>query len=181
MIFHYFTFQFEGLDFEGDLINYAIDSGAAPSSLVLDPDTGWLYGTLDIITTTSESFTFDVVSYKVANPSNVSDPRTFTMTVVSDLANALVINSPLTMEIDNGEISELLIDATPIAGSDFNVLADSNTITVDAEYPTADSDTSAADLSIVLEYSLVEGLGALPVGLALTSTGLIITRNCFRG
>jgi len=176
---NYFTFQFEGLDFEGDLINFAIDSGAVPASLVLDPDTGWLYGTLDIITTTTESFTFDVVSFKVANPEFESDPITFTMTVVSDLANALVINSPLTMEIDNGEISELLIDATPVAGSDFNVLADTNTITVDAEFPTADSDTNDGTLSVVLEYSLVEGLGALPVGLALTSTGLIVGRPFF--
>lgn len=199
---NYFTFQFEGLDFEGDQINFreattftadndslTADSGeqtadttvvsSLPPDLILDASTGWLYGTIDTITTTEELFTFDVVTFKVANPTNISDPRTFTMTVISDLANSLIINSPLTMEISNGAVSELVIAAEANSDSDFSVLADTDTITVDSLFPTADSDTNAGTLSIVLEYSLVEGEGRLPVGLALTSTGLIVGRPFF--
>jgi len=199
---NYFTFLFEGLDFEGDLINFrestlfSADSNtisadtikqtadttvvrSLPQSLVLDATTGYLYGFLDIITTTSTTFTFDIVAFKVANPTFISDPVTFTMTVVSDLANSLVINSPLIMQIDNGKISELVINAEANSDSDFSVLGDTSTITVDSLFPTVDSDTNAGTLAIQLEYSLVEGSGNLPIGLALTSTGLIIGRTFF--
>ncbi len=199
---NYFTFLFEGLDFEGDLINFrestlffadsntiTVDTveqtadtnvvSSFPQSLVLDATTGYLYGFLDIITTTSATFSFDIVAFKVANPTFVSKSVTFTMTVINDLSNSLIINSPLIMTIDNGEISELVIDAEANSDTDFSVLGDTNTITVDSLFPTADNDTSVGMLSILLDYSLVEGTGNLPVGLALTSTGLIIGRTFF--
>ena len=174
---NYFTFLFEGLDFEGDQIEFLIDSGSIPPSLTLDPDTGWLHGNLDIILTPSESYTFTVVSRKVFQTSFISDPITFTMTVVSDLANDLIINSPTTMTIDNGEISELFIDASANSQSIFDLNADSTAVTADQQSPTADVDTNAGDLNIAVDYTLVSG--QLPVGLALTRSGLIIGRPSF--
>ena len=176
---NYFTFQFVGLDFEGDSIEFAIDSGAVPASLVVDPVTGWLYGNIDVITTTTETFTFAITVNKVADPEFVSDPVTFTMTVVSDLAGSLVINSPLVMTIENGAISELVIDAAASSSTDFSVNADFDGITVDQLLPTADLDTNIGMLSISIQYALVEGTGQLPIGLALTQDGLIVGRPSF--
>lgn len=179
MILHdnYFTFLIEGEDFEGDQIEYLIDSGTIPASLTLDPDTGWLYGNLDVIPTASESYTFDVVARKKFNTDFVSDPVTFTMTVVSDLANSLIVNSPLVMTINNGEISELFIDASANAGSIFDLNADSDAVTADQLSPTTDVDTNVGTLNIAVDYTLVSG--QLPVGLALTRDGLIIGRPSF--
>lgn len=174
---NYFTFLVEGEDFEGDQIEFIIDSGAVPGSLSLNRDTGWLHGYLDIITTPSQSFTFDIVSRKKFNTAFVSDPVTFTMTVVSDLANALVINSPTTMTINNGEISELFLDASANAESIFDLNVDADTVTADQVSPTADTDTDAGTLLIAVDYRLVSG--SLPVGLALTRDGLIIGRPSF--
>jgi len=179
MLLHdnYFTFLFEADDFEGNQIEYLIDSGTIPPSLTLDPDTGWLYGNLDIIPTASESYTFTVVARKVFNPEFVSDPVTFTMTVVSDLANSLIVNSPLIMTINNGEISELFIDASANTGSVFELNADSTAVTADQLSPTTDTDTDVGSLNIAVDYTLVSG--QLPVGLALTRDGLIIGRPFF--
>ena len=199
---NHFAFQFAGLDFEGDLINFRespsfsadintifadTDEQTAdttvvrslPQSLILDATTGWLHGTLDVITTTSVTFTFDIVSFKVANPTFISDPVTFTMTVISDLNNSLIINSLSNMTINNGEISELAIDAVLNSETDFNINSDSTLITVDQLFPTVDIDTTNETLSIDIKYELVEGSGSLPVGLALTSTGLIVGRPSF--
>ena len=179
MILHdnYFTFLFEAEDFEGDQIEYLINSGSIPASLTLDPDTGWLYGNLDVIPTASESYTFDVVARKKFNTSFVSDPVTFTMTVVSDLANSLIVNSPLIMTINNGEISELFIDASANAPSIFDLNADSTAVDASQLSPTADVDTDVGTLNIAVDYTLVSG--QLPVGLALTRDGLIIGRPSF--
>jgi len=181
---NYFTFLFEALDFEGDQIEYLIDSGSVPTSLVLDIDTGWLHGNMDVILTAEESFTFDVVARKKFNPDFVSDPVTFTMTVVSDLANALIISSPAVnaagnyvMNIDNGEISELFIEAAANSESIFDLNADSDAVTCDQLSPTADTNTDVGTLHIDVDYTLESG--SLPVGLALTREGLIIGRPSF--
>lgn len=181
---NYFTFLFEALDFEGDQIEFLIDSGSVPTSLVLDLDTGWLHGNIDEISTAEESFTFDVVSRKKFNPSFVSDPVTFTMTIVSDLANSLIISSPAVNEdgdyvmyINNGEISELFIEAGANSESIFDLNADSTAVTCDQLSPTSDVDTNVGTLHIDVDYTLESG--SLPVGLALTRAGLIIGRPSF--
>ena len=203
---NYFTFLVEGNDFEGDLINFAVDSGALPSGLMLDATTGYIYGTLDIIPGTSEDYAFDIVCFKVADPEFVSDSVSFTMTVLSDFSNSLVINSPLIMTINNGEISELRIDASVAQADSFIITAANDSITADQSFPTADNSSKEADAAlkadsstvtadsvaytadvddvlvaqpVTLQYALVPDSGALPAGLALTTDGLIIGRPSF--
>jgi len=181
---NYFTFLVEALDFEGDLVNFREDlevgeASGLPSGLMLDATTGWIYGYLDTITTTEEDYTFSIQSFKVADPTFESDPVTFTVTIQSDLANSLVISTPSTMELNNGDISELAIVAAANTEADFNVSSDSDKVTADQPYPTADLDTSGGAVSINLIYTLEPGTGDLPPGMALTSDGLLIGRPDF--
>jgi hypothetical protein len=201
---NYFTFKVDAVDFELDAVTYSISSGALPASLTIDSVTGWIYGYLDIVTATTEDFTFSVIATKVSDPTYISEPVTFTMTVTSDFASTLNILSPTTMEIDNGDISQLAIIASPDTTSSLAVDATSDNITADQSYPTVDFAASTdgteiladndsytvddivgrADQTVTLEsqplqlvYELASG--SLPAGLALTSTGLIVGRPSF--
>jgi len=177
----YFTFLFYGLDFEGDQIEFREfvdnpgDPSQLPSGLSLDPVTGWLHGTLDSITSTEQTYTFRVVTYKTASPEIISIPATFTIEIISDLNNSLIWDTPDSMTIVNGAISELAIVSHTTEKSNFNIGADSITITADQSLPTVDLDASTTSINLV--YSLASG--NLPVGLALTSTGLIVGRPSF--
>ena len=181
---NYFAFLFEATDFEGDQVQFKefLDPGQGtqlPGGLTIDPDTGWLYGMLDTITTTETTYTFRVSVFKVSDPTFESDPVTYSITIRSDLANSLVISTPSTLELDNGEISELSIVASANTEADFNILADSNRITADQPYPTADIDTSGGAVAINLVYMLEPNTGQMPPGMALTSDGLLIGRPDF--
>jgi len=177
----YFTFLFYGLDFEGDQIQFREfvdnpgDPSQLPAGLSIDPDSGWLYGTLDSITSTEQTYTFRVVTYKTANPDIISIPLEFTIEIISDLNNSLIWDTPDSMTIVNGAISELAIVSHPNEESNFNIGADSIVITADQSFPTVDLDASSTSINLV--YSLVSG--NLPVGLALNSTGLIVGRPSF--
>ncbi len=179
---NYYTFLFTGVDFQGDQIEFREflpgvgDPSNLPGGLSINAETGWMTGYLDTITTTEETYTFQVVAYKTAFPDITSIPQTFTIEIRSNLANSLVFNTPDEMTIINGAISELAIEGVPNEAANFNLGADSSAITADQPLPTADFDGSTSP-GIQLEYSLVSG--NLPVGLALTSTGLIIGRPSF--
>jgi hypothetical protein len=179
----YYAQQFTGLDFEGDQLAYREytdapgDPSALPAGLSVNSVTGWLHGTITSITSTQKTFTFRIVAYKVAYPDIVSIPAVFTLNIISNLSNSLIWNTPYSMAIDNGAISELSIVSTPNFASDFNINADSTDITADQQFPTVDIDTTSGISAINLVYSLESG--NLPIGLALTSTGLIIGRPSF--
>ena len=154
---NYFTFKFTGLDFEDDpiLIN-EYKSGAVvppldaasdlPSGLQINPVTGWLYGIIGTQSGVSGTYTFTVGSAKTAATTIKSAPKTFTITIKSDLSDTLVWSTPSNMLINNGDISKLILEATPT-------------------------------FTTTLVYSLKSG--NLPVGMAMTSTGLITGRPSF--
>jgi hypothetical protein len=209
---NYFAFQIEAIDFEGDTLQYKefLDPGEdskLPGGLQIDINSGWLYGTLDTITTSSETYTFRVSAYKLLDVSFESVPVTLSMTIESDIANTLIISTPSTIFIDNGEISELSIEAAPGTSASFSLFGDTDKITADQAYPTVDFSASGSDLSILdetadtntitsdssarindrsiitvpisLTYMLEPDSGDLPPGMALTSEGLLIGRPDF--
>ena len=168
----YYAFQFQGLDFDGDTLNYAIsvsksgafdtagvgfddgyfdeDTTTLPPGLVLDPVTGWLTGQLGPQTADQTTYTFTVYCYKVNNPSYVSEAVLFELVVLGDINNTITwVTSSNLGTIDNGAISMLALQATSPTG-----------------HP--------------ITYSLTEGSPSrLPQGLELLPDGLISGRVTF--
>ena len=118
---NYFAYQFEGVDFDNDQIEYAVDSGTIPPGLVLNPETGWLYGYINRQLTAQVEYDFSVYVYKKNDPTVQSNPVSFTITIVSDLANAVIWQTPVDLgTIVTGSISELAIESTNQLGYRIN-------------------------------------------------------------
>jgi len=110
---NYFAFQFEGYDFESNAIEFSNPGGGLPPSLALDAESGYIHGFLDVIVDAEEVFTFDIITYKIIDPTISSNVSTFTMTITGDLSTALTFTNPTIMCLDNGSVSELFIEAVP--------------------------------------------------------------------
>ena len=106
-----FNFQFVGKDFDGDLIDYVLDSGSLPTGLSLDTQSGWLTGTIPNFSATETDFTFVIKVRKRNNTSYISTATSFTMTVVGDV-DSTVTWPARDMTIKTGEQSQLDVTAT---------------------------------------------------------------------
>ena len=138
-----------GKDYDGDAISYAITSGSLPTGLVLDPDSGWITGTIPLGVLGSSTYTFGVKVYKTSLPDYQSQPKTFTLQVLGQVLNTVTWLSPSDLgNLYTGEISQLAIAATTPSGRGLN-------------------------------YSLVDSYGKLPPGLELTLDGLLTGRIGF--
>ena len=168
---NYFSYRFEGFDFDDEEIEFGITSGdgngfdgisgsgfdselwdqadlSLPPGLTLNQETGWLYGYISPQSVAQVEYDFAVYTYKKSQPSNRSELIYFTLTVVSDLANAIIWQTPTNAgTIKTGEISELSIQSTN-------------------------------QLGISVNYTLESGSG-LPQGLKLLENGLIVGRASF--
>ena len=168
---NYFSFQFQGIDFDFDQFEFGLISGdgngfdsilgsgfdielfdqgdlAIPPGLTLNAETGWLFGYIQSQIPAQQEYNFAVYVYKKNDPSVRSKFVYFTITVVSDLARAIIWQSPTDLgSIATGEISELEIRAT-------------------------------SKITLPINYSLVSG-STLPQGLRLLNNGLIIGRASF--
>lgn len=168
---NYFAYQFEGIDFDDDQIEFGITSGdgngfdsdassgfdselfdqgglSLPPGLTLNAETGWLYGYISRQLTAQIEYNFAAYVYKKDDPTIKSRLVYFTITVVSDLANAVIWQTPSNLgTIETGAISELAIQSTNQLGYRIN-------------------------------YSLESG-SQLPQGLKLLSNGLIVGRSSF--
>lgn len=125
--------------------------------VLLDSDSGWIYGLLNQQTTALEEFTFGVevcktVATESGNVEYCSFPKYFTLPVIGDPNSIINWISPADLgTIDNGNISELRIEAESAIGKE-------------------------------LVYTLVDKKGIscrLPQGLALLPTGEIVGRATF--
>jgi len=108
---NFFSYQFNGVDYNDDILNYSLTTGTLPSGLVLDTNTGFIHGTLSNIGLTEQSYSFSITVYKKENilSSNTFD---YTIKIIGD------INANVTWEtnenlgiIDNGSISNLEVSA----------------------------------------------------------------------
>lgn len=133
---NYFAYQFVGKDFDFEEFEFGIISAdgngfdsilssgfdselfdqsglSLPPGLTLNPTTGWLYGYLTTQVPAQIEYNFAVYTYKKSNPSVRSNFVYFTLTIVSNLANAVIWQTPNNVgTVRTGEISELAIEST---------------------------------------------------------------------
>lgn len=171
---NYFAYQFKGIDFDNDEVEFGISSPAGagfddvagsgfdtdlfdqgdlsiPNGLTLNSETGWLYGYISTQQLAQVEYTFAVYAYKKNNPQSRSDNVLFTLTVVNDLVAAIVWKTPRNLgTISTGSISELAIETTNSIGYSVNYTLKSNPFN-----------------------------SSLPQGLTLNNDGLLVGRVSF--
>jgi len=106
-----FNFQLVGKDFDGDTIDYVLDSGSLPTGLSLDTQSGWITGTIPNFNATETNFTFGIKVRKRDNTAYVSSATSFTITIVGDV-DSTVTWPDRDMTINTGEQSQLDVVAT---------------------------------------------------------------------
>ena len=174
-----FAFKFDAIDPNDDVVEFSISTQAVsgfdrngdndthlvgqgfdttgfdqgtqelPPGLVIDATTGWLAGTIPAITEARKTYTFIVYAYKRDEPEYISEPVTFSLTVLGDITNTITwVTDPNLGIINNGATSELLVSAI-----------------------------SNADKT--LTYSLVSLTSHLPQGLKLLDSGCLVGRSTF--
>jgi len=167
---NYYAFKFDGIDFDGDVIEYTVtlgpgsgyddsnfdtalyDRGAfnLPPGLTINPYTGWFYGYIPNQGFTENSYRFAVRVFKRDNPDIISGFYYYTITIVGNVDTEVtwLTDSDLGT-IDNGAISTLAVEAVNTGGR-------------------------------ALQYRLLQGSNSsLPQGLTLQPTGHITGRVSF--
>lgn len=137
---NYFAYRFEGVDYDNDEIEFGLtgtsglgfddiagngfdstlfDQGelALPPGLTLNAETGWLYGYISTQQLAQIEYNFAIYVYKKNDPTARSENVLFTITVVNDLAGAIIWQTPSNLgSIETGAISELAIETTNSVG-----------------------------------------------------------------
>jgi len=112
---NFFAYQFQSLDLDGDPVEYEIalgDSTDLPPGLLLNQDTGWLYGYLPNQGATETTFNFSIYVYKKDNPQLISPAYPYSITTVGDIETAVTWITPANVgTINNGDISLFQIQA----------------------------------------------------------------------
>jgi len=150
---NYYAFRFEAVDWDGDAIEYVISTGigeSAPPGLVLEADTGWLYGYIPDQGATEATYSFSIIVRKLEEPLIASDPYDFTATIVGNIDTEVTWLTPPDLgSIDNGATSHFYVAAISTSGRG-------------------------------LQYRLVQGSDSkLPQGLTLLPSGNIVGRVSF--
>jgi len=150
---NYYYFQFQAIDFDGDALSYQVSSGldtSPPPGLILDTETGWLFGNLVQQGPIEVQYEFTITVYKTAYPNIRSAPTTFTMTVIGDIDTEVIwLTEPDLGVIDNGSTSTLSVAAVNVGGR-------------------------------ALQYRIVSGSDSqLPQGLTLLPSGNIVGKVSF--
>lgn len=148
---NYYAFKFTGEDFEGDPIEFILDSGALPTGMVLNSTTGWIYGTLPGQQATEVTYTFGISVRKTNNTSYKSGTKTFTIDTVGSIRSLVTWLTDTDLgTIKVGDISTFAIQTT-----------------------------NALDKNV--QYNLDSGSNSqLPQGLYLQPDGLIVGRPAFK-
>jgi hypothetical protein len=198
-----FAFKVDGLDLDGATLTFAINSTATvsfdqglplaisgfdatgfdqqdqtlPDGIYLDPETGWITGTLGPQVEVTKTYTFQVFCSKTVtdiftDTTHVyfSIPVTFTITVLGDLNNVIDWATLSNLgTITNGSLSELVIRADArLPGKVINF-----------EFtPGVISPYLGNHLKEVVNYTPV-AYSRLPQGLGLLPNGLIVGRTTF--
>jgi len=196
-----YNFQFVGKDFDGDSIDYVLDSGSLPTGLSLDTQSGWLTGTIPNFNATETDFTFGIKVRKRDNTAFVSSATSFTMTVVGDV-DSTVTWPESNMTITTGEQSQLDVVATIsdgrpvqyelksgstkvlagnfVVGETYTIVSSGNTNfiaigsadnTVGTKFTATGTGSGSGTASL--------GTNQLPQGLRLDENGLIVGRVSF--
>lgn len=141
--------KIDGIDFDDDLISYAVSSGSLPSGLTLNTNSGWITGLVPSGTLGNSTYTFSIFVYKRSYPDYYSSSKTFTLQVLGQVSDEVtwLTNSDLG-SIFTGQVSELYVQAE-------------------------------TESNRYLNYRLESSTGTLPAGLKLLENGLISGRVTF--
>jgi hypothetical protein len=137
---NFFAFKFEGLDLDGDVLEYTLlgnspadgfasdstnfDMGIFDKGLFtlipgvnLNQTTGWLTGYIPAQIEAYKEYTFGIQVYKRDYPSYITQIRLFTLTILGnlDLAVDWITGSDLGL-INSGEISKIAVEAVARSG-----------------------------------------------------------------
>lgn len=138
---NFFAFKFDGVDLDGDTVQYEMLSGSAASGfdtsgayydmalfdqgefealpgLTLNQDTGWLTGYIPPQIEPSKVYTFGIQVYKLEDPDYVSKIILYKLTVLGSLSLDINWITPQDLgSITAGSLSQLLIEAQNASGS----------------------------------------------------------------
>ena len=169
---NFYAFKFDGVDFDGDPIEYSITVGAGigfdatgaaydefpfdrgafslPPGLTINPDTGWFYGYIPDQGATEQTYRFAIQVRKANDPAVISDFYYFTITIIGQIDTEVTwLTDPDLGTVLNGSTSTLYVAATNRGGR-------------------------------VLQYRIQSGSDSkLPQGLTLQPTGNITGRVSF--
>jgi hypothetical protein len=147
---NFFAFKFDGLDLDGDVIEYSLlgnspadgfdsdstfyDMGIFDKGLFtlipgvnLNQTTGWLTGYIPPQVEAYKTFTFGVQVYKRDYPTYITQIRLFTLTILGNLDLAVDWITPSDLgSIDSGEVSKLAIEAVARSGKNLSYTLTSN-------------------------------------------------------
>jgi hypothetical protein len=123
---NYFAFQFTGIDLDGDQFGFAAFHLVIPApgedpievpgpnipGLVLDPNSGWLYGYVPDLGQTEITYDFIIRVFKNNEPSVFSDPYEYSLSIEGSVNTSVIwlVDSDLGF-IDNGSVSTLYVSA----------------------------------------------------------------------
>ena len=107
---NFYAVKFTAIDFDGDPMQYLIDS--APPGLTLNATTGWLYGYIPSQGATENTYNFSITVRKTDQPSIVSEPYDYSITYIGDLDTVVTwLTDPDLGTINNGSVSTLAVRA----------------------------------------------------------------------
>lgn len=152
---NYFSYKFDGFDFDGDPVQYSVISDnpvALPPNLTIGQDTGWLYGYIEPQALLEKEYIFSVIVNKRNYPQWESDPKEFKITITGDLGKYInwITDTDLGT-IENGAVSEFSVEATNGLGRTLYYRLADNFGSRYVEYTrtfTADNSTTQFDLGI---------------------------------
>jgi YHYH protein/Putative Ig domain len=136
---NYFSFKFEGIDYDNVGVNYAIfgtagsgwdldsvawddspwdqSSFGLPPGLTLDTQTGWLTGFIPPQSYVSQTYSFAIYCYSVIDNTVTSNYQIFTIDVLGALSLGITWQTNTNLgSIDTGDISQLSVSASASSG-----------------------------------------------------------------
>jgi hypothetical protein len=188
------AFKFDAVDFYNSELEWSSNITSILPELRLNPNTGWLTGHIGLQQEYEHTYTFDVIASNVFTDGNSipitysSDPLVCSLTVLGDINNKIVWNSPSHLgSMINGSVSEFAISAD-FAG---NAAAATN-VTVRYKLlhgflangaPAANGPPTTSPNNYVIDpwtndYYRSTRIG-LPQGLNLLESGLVVGRSSF--
>ena len=113
---NFFAFQFSGIDFNYNQFEF-IATTALPPGLVLDPNTGWLYGYIPANGINITTYSFIIRAREVNNPTVISVPYDYALTIEGPVSSDIIWLTPSDLGvIDNGDTSTLYVEAVNVSG-----------------------------------------------------------------